>query len=146
MPVKTTYYLTKEYGNLSCVFRNRLADDVTFLLHGHVLRFFIDLGGVDLGEMQNFLEKSSRWMEEYIEEVFSNTTLVSTNDQFSDLIVSLENEGLVDIRLMAEVGLGEFAKMIKQDFYQVLEDQTNGRLWVEKIRVFGVGEDHYGEA
>lgn len=85
-------------------------------------------------------------MEEYIEEVFSNTTLVSTNDQFSDLIVSLENEGLVDIRLMAEVGLGEFAKMIKQDFYQVLEDQTNGRLWVEKIRVFGVGEDHYGEA
>jgi len=132
------HLLYKTHGTkkgLRCVYRNRLAIDKTSLFHGHVLRFSIGLFCASQSDLVNFIERSSDWMVEYLEEVFDHTLILSSEDPMVNLCVGLENEGVVDIRVMKEVGLSDFAEMIKSDFAGVLERQTDGRVWLEFVSV-----------
>lgn len=133
-----THSMVKDHGMIigrRCVYRNHLATDATKFLHGHSLGFIITLDCEDQQKLRNFIANKSAWMDEYLEEAFNHTVIVSTNDPYANVIAIMETEGLADLRWMVGVGIVEFAQMIKTDFSEVLKDQTNGEITIRFVTV-----------
>ena len=132
------YTIVKEHGmniGVRCAYRIYQATDSTRFLHGHSLGFAISLSCEDEGKLKNFIEKTSGWMDEYLEEAFSYAVIVSTKDPYANVIAIMETEGLADLRWMVGVGLRDFAQMIKDDFSAILHNQTNGEIWIDLVSV-----------
>jgi hypothetical protein len=138
--------VVKDYGmvvGLRCAYRYHRATDATRFLHGHSLGFSITLSAevddkekyCDKGILESFIAHSSGWMDEYLEEAFNHAVIVSTEDPYANVIAIMETEGLADLRWMVGVGLPEFAQMIKTDFNEVLQQQTNGVIRVDLVIV-----------
>ena len=128
---------------LRCVYRNHKAMDATRFLHGHSLGFSITLTAEvddkekygEVGVLEKFRKEKSGWMDEYLEEAFNHAVIVSTEDPYANVIAIMETEGLADLRWMVGVGLTDFAQMIKTDFNEVLQQQTNGVIKVDLVIV-----------
>lgn len=132
--------ITKFYGEdgpYECLFRDYKTDG---FLRGHRLSMVLDFyyptdDVLSAGQMEDYLLNKTSWIDEYLHECFSNTTLVSTEDPLANVIIILETEALIDVRLMRDVSLSGFEAMIMEDFSKVLKEQTNGQVGLLKVTV-----------
>ena len=138
------FKVTKFYGleaPYKCLYRDWTKNDERGYLSGHAIRVKIDFHAPDedimtVGRLEDYVRDKSSWIDEYLHELFSDTTLVSTNDPLANVIVILETEGITDIRLMKDVSMHGFNRMLFEDFSKVLEEQTNGLIKILDLMVF----------
>jgi len=133
------YQVIKTYGNetgLSCAFRQWRADSHCNLIHGYALGFEITFEADKLDERNWVIDFGDLGvLKRYLKDTFDHTTAVAVDDPMLEHFTNLRDEGLIDLRLMLNVGCEAFAKLV-YDFCKGLEDD---RVKVKSVRVFEHG-------
>ena len=80
-------------------------------------------------------------MSEFLLELYSEEIppqlQISARKQLKQLLDrSLEEEGIIDLRLMSGVGIEKFAEYCFKVTNNVIKEQSEGRCWVDKVEVF----------
>ena len=134
------YRSTKFYDHnegLSCTFRQwRASHSHCRLLHGYALAFRFVFATRDLDRNNWCLDFGSlapirRWLHE----TFDHTLLVSEDDPERERLEQLGAAGLADVRVMPAVGCEATAYFVYSHVSDVINRQTDGRVWVESVEV-----------
>ena len=121
----------------SCAFRQPKASSHCKYLHGYRLyakfwfgcdeldnkNWVVDFGG--LKGLKNKLEKQ-----------FDHTTIISKDDPFLSDFESLQQKGIIDLRVMDGVGIEKFAEFCFNLASSFVDDMTESRCWLSKVEVW----------
>ncbi len=133
------YQVIKTYGNEtghSCAFRQWRADSHCNLIHGYALGFEITFEADKLDERNWVIDFGDLGvLKRYLKDTFDHTTAVAVDDPLLEHFTNLRDEGLIDLRLMNNVGCEAFAELV-YDFCKGLEDD---RVKIKSVRVFEHG-------
>jgi 6-pyruvoyltetrahydropterin/6-carboxytetrahydropterin synthase len=137
------YYSTKTFGNdrgLSCAFRQWRADSHCNQIHGYSLGFRFIFASHKLDE-RNWVYDfgNTKWIKEYLEELFDHTVAISADDPLLSSFEALEKQGGCTLRVMNSVGCEKFAEMVHMDVAPRIEEETRGRVWLKSVEVFEHG-------
>jgi 6-pyruvoyltetrahydropterin/6-carboxytetrahydropterin synthase len=133
------HYSSKTYGHdrgFSCCFRQWRADSHCNQLHGYSLSFelvfrgeldernwVIDFGGLD--EIKDFL---GHW--------FDHTTVVAADDPKIRWFESAQGNGLLDLRIMPDVGCEKFAEFVAIEvMHWLIRKGYSDRVWLDYVKV-----------
>ncbi len=132
------YFSTKIIELGSCAFRQPYAQSHCKFLHGYRLvgkfvfgcnsldtnNWVVDFGG--LKELKSILEHQ-----------FDHTTVVWNKDPQIELFRTLNERGVVDLRVMEDgVGIEKFAEYCFNTADKYVRNASNGRCWVESVEVW----------
>lgn len=132
--------ITKEYGVYRCIFRDHTQESDKGFLCGHAIRvklFFVSKS-VSKKYLQTYISTKSEWVDQYLHELLANTVLVSTKDPLANVIVILERENMIDVRVMRDVTLLGLRAMFMEDFSLTLREQTEDKIKLSDIEVYEV--------
>ena len=132
------YYSTKTYGNdrgLSCAFRQwRSTHSHCSLLHGYSIgirlvfeaetldsrNWVMDFGG---------LKKFKQWDEH----MFDHTTLVAEDDPGLGGFKTMDQLGIIQLRILPATGAERFAEFIFNKLNTFIQEETSGRVKVVRV-------------
>lgn len=119
---------TKKWGHergLSCCFRQwRSTHSHCSLLHGYALSVEVMFGANELDERNwvvdfGGLDQFKAWLEE----MFDHTTLVAKDDPQLHLYQVMKDSGLIDLRILDNVGCEATAELIFKKAVELYEDE-----------------------
>lgn len=107
---------TKTYGHeigLSCAFRQHRAESHCRFIHGYALRVHLEFEAEEL-DVRNWVVDfgSLKSFKGLLEDTFDHKLLVAEDDPYFDELMSLEEFGLAQIRVLPKVGCEAFAEYI----------------------------------
>jgi len=134
------YQVIKTYGNEtghSCAFRQWRADSHCNLIHGYALGFEITFEARKLDSRNWVIDFGDLGvLKKYLKDSFDHTTVIAKDDPMAHHFLNLNNEGLIDLRIMENVGCEAFAKEV---FEFCRYNYENERVNVKSVRVFEHG-------
>ena len=83
-----------------------------------------------------YVKEKTGWIDEYLHEVLDDTVLVSTKDPLANVIIILEQENMIDVRLMKDVTRHGLQEMFIEDFGPIVTEQTEGKIELAGVDVF----------
>lgn len=137
------YYSTKTFGNdrgFSCAFRQWRAESHCNQMHGYSLgfRFLFEANELDHRSwVYDF--GNTKWIKNYLEELFDHTTVISDDDPLKEHFVQLDAAGGCTLRILHSVGCERFAETVYMDIAPQVFDQTKGRVRLKSVEVFEHG-------
>jgi len=132
------YFSTKIFELGSCAFRQPYANSHCKFLHGYRLtakfvfacsnldqnNWVVDFGG--LKDLKNIFEQQ-----------FDHTTIVWSKDPQIELFKTLNERGVIDLRVMESgVGIEKFAEYCFNTADKYIKNSTNSRCWLESVEVW----------
>lgn len=130
------YRSTKRFSNFPCTHRQWKADSHCKFVHGYSREFYFEFACrerthegwiVDFGG----LKKVKAWLDE----MFDHTFLASQDDPFLETFKELDKKGVVQLRVLPNVGMEGTAEYLFEKVDAMIQEMTNGRAWVTKIEV-----------
>ena len=134
---------TKVFDGFSTVFRQwRATDSHCKYLHGYGVSFKLwfegeldhrnwvwDFGGMKRakGNIDGMSPKD--WMAY----MFDHTTIVSEDDPDLELFKQMNESGLIQLRILPQVGAERYAEFIYQKMNPFILEETNGRVKIVKV-------------
>ena len=131
---------TKTYGHnegLSCCFRQwRASHSHCRLLHGYALSFHFVFASHDLDERNWCFDFGGlKPVRAWLHHNFDHTTLAAEDDPELGAFQDLADRGLIDLRVLPAVGCEATARYVHEFAGRFVEEQTNGRVWLESVEV-----------
>lgn len=132
-----SYLSTKVIELGSCAFRQPFANSHCKFLHGYRLiakfQFACDQLDsnnwvVDFGSLKD--------LKSILEFQFDHTTVVTSSDPQIELFRTLNERGVVDLRIMDGVGIEKFAEYCFKVADRYIREKTNYRCWVQSCEVW----------
>lgn len=139
----STFQSTKVFDGFSTVFRQwRAKDSHCKYLHGYGVSFKLwfegdldqrnwvwDFGGMKRakGNIDGMSPKD--WMDY----MFDHTTLVSEDDPDLELFREMDASGLIQLRILPQVGAERYAEFIYQKMNPFILKETNNRVRIVKV-------------
>ena len=137
---RAIYRSTKSYDHsegLSCCFRQWRADHSHCrLLHGYALAFRFVFATRDLDRHHWCLDFGSlKPVRQWLHEMFDHTLVVAEDDPERGRFEALGAAGLADLRVLPAVGCEATARFVYLHVNQMIDNHTDGRVWVESVEV-----------
>ena len=131
---------TKTYGHnegLSCCFRQwRASHSHCRLLHGYALSFHFVFASRALDERNWCFDFGGlKPVRAWLHHNFDHTALVAEDDPELAAFQDLADRGLIDMRVLPAVGCEATARYVYEFAGSFVEEQTNGRVWLESVEV-----------
>jgi len=107
-------------------------------LHGYRLKAKFWFGCTHLDD-KNWVQDFGgfRPIKELFAYQFDHTTCLSYDDPLLPLFEELDKQGGLDLRIMPEgTGIEKIAKFCCEKMQEFVNNQSNGRVWVDKVEVF----------
>jgi 6-pyruvoyltetrahydropterin/6-carboxytetrahydropterin synthase len=134
---------TKLFDGFSTVFRQWKADGTHCrFLHGYGVSFRVwfegeldernwvwDFGGMKRANGTIDGMNPKEWMEY----MFDHTTIVAEDDPKLDGFKTLDQLGIIQLRIIPATGAEQFAKYIYEKLNTFVQEETNGRVKVAKV-------------
>ena len=134
------YQVIKTYGNEtghSCAFRQWRANSHCNLIHGYALGFEITFEAEELDDRNWVIDFGDLGvLKQWLKDSFDHTTVIAEDDPMIKSFIGLENKGLVDLRVMSNVGCEAFAQAVYEFCRERYECE---RVIVKSVRVFEHG-------
>lgn len=130
------YRSTKRFSNFPCTHRQWKADGHCKFVHGYSREFYFEFACrertregwiVDFGG----LKKVKSWLDE----MFDHTFLASQDDPFLETFKELDKKGVVQLRILPNVGMEGTAEYLFEQVDAMIQEMTKSRAWVTKIEV-----------
>ena len=121
----------------SCAFRQPKAESHCRYLHGYRLtaKFWFKANQldennwvVDFGSLDH--------LKKIFKTRFDHTTVIDLNDPYKDDFMRLDEEGVLDLRVMNGVGIEKFAEYCFKISNNFIKEQSEGRCWGDMVEVF----------
>lgn len=139
----STFQSTKVYDGFSTVFRQwKAKDSHCRFLHGYGVSFKLwfegeldhrnwvwDFGGMKRAKGNIDGMSPKQWMDH----MFDHTVLVSEDDPDLDLFREMDKNGIIQLRIIPDVGAERYAEFIYHKMNPFIESETNGRVRIVKV-------------
>ena len=134
------YRSTKFYDHsegLSCCFRQwRAVHSHCRLLHGYALAFRFVFATRDLDRHHWCLDFGSLSpVRSWLHDMFDHTLIVAEDDPERAALERLAAAGLADVRVLPAVGCEALAHLVYLRVNEMVDKQTEGRVWVDSVEV-----------
>ena len=140
----------KEFNGYSTAFRQHLADSHCRFIHGYALKFKVWFEGdldhrnwvVDFGCFKR------NGVKDWMKDQFDHTTVVAKDDPELQIFEELNAKGLIQLRVMDDVGCEKFAEFVFNYLNKKIIEETNGRVNVHKVQCWEHSEnmaEYHGE-
>jgi hypothetical protein len=106
-----------------------------------VFVFDVWFGSTDKTELLRYVKEETGWIENYLEEVFRDTLILSFDDPNINLFRELELSGACDLRYISQIGIPEFAKTLTNDFRSMALSTTQNIIDVLQVSVYDICTD-----
>lgn len=131
---------TKLFEGYSTCFRQwRATQSHCAYIHGYSLKFkvwFECLGLDGKSWVQDFGSFKRNGVKEHLRYMFDHTTVIAKDDPKLSIFKELEKEGLVQLRIIDQVGCEKFAEYVFNYINQIVFDESKGRVKVRKVECF----------
>lgn len=107
-------------------------------IHGYRLKAKFWFGCTELDD-KNWVQDFGGFgpVKELFEHQFDHTTCLDANDPLLPLFEELDRQGGLDLRIMPEgTGIERIAKFCYDNMQAFVHNQSNGRVWVDRVEVF----------
>jgi len=137
------YRSYKEFNGYSTAFRQWRADSHCRFIHGYALRFKVWFDGEldDRNWVVDFGCFKRNGVKDWMKSMFDHTTIVSKDDPELKSFLELEAKGLIQLRVMEDVGCEKFDYFVYQYLDKKIKQETNGRVKVHKVQCWEHGEN-----
>lgn len=147
MTAPALYRSTKTFGHnegLSCCFRQwRASHSHCTFIHGYALAFSFTFATDRLDENNWCYDFGGmKEVRAWLHEMFDHTTLVAADDPELETFRALHAKGLIDLRVLPDVGCEATARHAHGHVAAFIADKTGGRVWLESVEV----REHEGNA
>ena len=137
------YRSYKEFNGYSTAFRQHKADSHCRFIHGYALRFKVWFDGeldhrnwvVDFGCFKR------NGVKDWFKNMFDHTTIVATDDPAILLFEEMDKQGLIQLRIMEDVGCEKFAEYVFKYLNKKVKEETKDRVKVHKVQCWEHGEN-----
>ena len=134
------YRSTKTYDHtegLSCCFRQwRAHHSHCRLVHGYALAFKFVFATHELDERNWCFDFGGlKPVKAWLKQMFDHTLLIAEDDPERTTLEGLADKGLADVRVLPAVGCEATARYVHAYVSRFVEEQTNGRVWLESVEV-----------
>ena len=122
----------------SCAFRQwRATHSHCCKLHGYnlVAEFTIGCSNLD-DKTWSYDFGGFKEIRKILQKQFDHTTCVASDDPEMDIFEELSSRGIIDLRVMDNVGIEKTAEWIYKLVDPIIDKETSGRCWVDKVEVF----------
>lgn len=142
----STFQSTKLFDGYSTCFRQWKAEGTHCkFLHGYAVSFRVWFEGQldernwvwDFGGMKrakNTIEGKSP--KQYFEWLLDHTTIIAEEDPHLDLFKQMNEDGIIQLRILPAVGCERFAEFLYYKINDFLAVETNGRVRAVKVEVY----------
>lgn len=137
---------TKLFDGYSCTFRQWRAEGTHCkFIHGYAVSFKITFEGSldeknwvwDFGGMKRAKGTiDGKNPKEWMDFMFDHTTIIAKDDPALALFEKLDHTGVVQLRVLEDVGAERFAQFIFNKINAFVLAETNGRVRVSEVEVF----------
>lgn len=130
------YRSTKRFTGFPCTHRQWKAESHCRFVHGYSREFLFEFAAkertqegwvVDFGGLKDV----KAWLEEW----FDHTFLASQDDPFLEDFKRLDKEGVIQLRILPNVGMEGTAEFVFDHVDKMIREKTKGRAWVVKLEV-----------
>jgi 6-pyruvoyltetrahydropterin/6-carboxytetrahydropterin synthase len=73
--------------------------------------------------------------------MFDHTTIISVDDPERNRFEEMDKDGLIQLRIMEDVGCEKFAEYVFKYLNKKIKEETNGRVKVHKVQCWEHGEN-----
>jgi len=140
------YTSTKLFDGYSTVFRQWKADETHCkYLHGYAISFRVWFTGDldyrnwvwDFGGMKRAKNTIDGMQpKDYFAWLLDHTTVIAEDDPHLDLFRLMDNDSLIQLRVIPATGCERFAEFLYSKINEFLAVETNGRVKASKIEVY----------
>jgi 6-pyruvoyltetrahydropterin/6-carboxytetrahydropterin synthase len=134
---------TKIFDGFSCVFRQWRAEGTHCrFLHGYGVSFKVwfegeldeknwvwDFGGMKRAKGTIDGMNPKAWMDY----MFDHTTIIAEDDPYLESFKLMEENELIQLRIIPAVGAEQFAKYIYEKLNTFVQEETQGRVQVKRV-------------
>ena len=130
------YRSTKRFTGFPCTHRQWRAESHCRFVHGYSREFYFEFAAkertvegwvVDFGGLKD--------VKAWLEDMFDHTFLASHDDPFLEEFKKLDQAGVIQLRLLPNVGMEGTAEFVFAKVDEMVKKSTNGRAWVTKVEV-----------
>ncbi len=130
------YRSTKRFTGFPCTHRQWRAESHCRFVHGYSREFYFEFAAKERtpeGWVVDFggLKEVKAWLEE----MFDHTFLASSDDPFLEDFKKLDQAGVIQLRLLPNVGMEGTAEFVFSKVDEMVKKSTKGRAWVTKVEV-----------
>ena len=140
------YTSTKLFDGFSTCFRQWKADGTHCrFLHGYAVSFRVWFEGeldhrnwvFDFGGMKRAKTKIAGMApKDYFAYLLDHTTIVAENDPYLEQFMQMDKDGIIQLRILPEVGCEKFAEHLFNTINEFLFIETDGRVKATKVEVY----------
>jgi 6-pyruvoyltetrahydropterin/6-carboxytetrahydropterin synthase len=135
---------TKTFNGYSTAFRQWKATSHCRLVHGYSLSFKVWFEG-DLDErnwVQDFGEFKRNGIKQQLSDLFDHTTVVALDDPYLETFELMQEQGIIDLRVVDDVGCERFAEYVFNLMNNQIVVDTKGRVRVVQVECFEDGTNN----
>jgi len=127
---------TKRFTGFPCTHRQWRAQSHCRYVHGYSREFYFEFAAKELtpeGWVVDFggLKDVKAWLDE----MFDHTFLASHDDPFLEDFRKLDAAGVIQLRLLPNVGMEGTAQFVFEKVNEMIKTKTQGRAWVTMVEV-----------
>ena len=140
------FQATKLFDGYSTCFRQWKAEDTHCkFLHGYAVSFRVWFEGeldernwvFDFGGMK----RAKTWIngmqpKDYFTYLLDHTTIVAEDDPYLENFKQMDQDGVIQLRILPDVGCEKFAEHLYKIINKFLSEETNGRVRATKVQVY----------
>ncbi len=142
---------SKLYDGYSTVFRQwRAAETHCKYLHGYAVSFKVTfIGELDYrnwvydfgGLKRSDVKINNIGAKEWLDYMFDHTTVIAEDDPVLEDFKHLADNGVIQLRILPEVGAERFAEYLYDKLNQFVKTDTDGRVKVKRIDFYENGKN-----
>ena len=127
---------TKRFTGFPCTHRQWKAESHCRFVHGYSREFYFEFAcneRTQEGWVVDFggLKEVKAWLEN----MFDHTFLASQDDPFLETFKKLDQEGVIQLRVLPNAGMEGTAEYVYSVVNPMIKKITNGRAWITLIEV-----------
>jgi 6-pyruvoyltetrahydropterin/6-carboxytetrahydropterin synthase len=127
---------TKRFTGFPCTHRQWRADSHCRYVHGYAREFYFEFEAKELtpeGWVVDFggLKELKNWLNH----MFDHTFLVAQDDPHLSTFKSMDQDGVIQLRVMPNPGMEGTAQYVYENASRILEDLYGDRAWISLVQV-----------
>jgi 6-pyruvoyltetrahydropterin/6-carboxytetrahydropterin synthase len=127
---------TKRFTGFPCTHRQWRAESHCRFVHGYSREFYFEFESSGLTQEMWVMDFGGlKIVKSWLEENFDHTFLASEDDPSLDTFKKLDQDGVIQLRVLPNAGMEGTAKYVYHKVNAMISELTNKRVWITKVEV-----------
>ena len=127
---------TKSFYGYPCTHRQWKAESHCRFVHGYSRSFHFEFAAKELTKEMWVMDFGDlKDVKAWLEDMFDHTFLVSQDDPYRETFQKLDEEGVIQMRVLPNAGMEGTAEFVYERVNDMIKKKTDGRVWVTQVEV-----------